>query len=315
MDKKSNVWLFVLLAYGFAWLFWIPDALIAQNVWQAPDGIREFLVSPLNPAPWGPLVAALVVTLRYQGRNGVRNLLKRGLMVRMGRWWLAILLLFPLLIGGALLLGIALGDPVPKFAALAEPVTLPIAFLFIFFLGGPLQEEFGWRGYAFEHLRNRFSALTAAILAGLMWGLWHLPLFFVPRQEFYYNRPLWGLLLTTILVGVILAWFYANTGGSVFAAILGHTMFNWSNYVFPALGMDRAAGLLFVLYFIVVGYILWRYSARTLTGNTAPGRLHKNTARTPGYPIRSAYRSSSVALEVQQLEGDTTARGASQERE
>ena len=64
---------------------------------------------------------------------------------------------------------------------------------------------------------------------------------------------MWGLLLTTILVGIILAWFYANTKGSIFAAMLGHTMFNWSNWVFPALKLDSAALILFGLYFLVVG--------------------------------------------------------------
>ena len=109
------------------------------------------------------------------------------------------------------------------------------------------------------------DALTAAILAGLMWGLWHLPLFFVPRSEDYYNRPLWGLLLTTILVGIILAWFYANTKGSIFAAMVGHTMFNWSNWVFPALKSDSAALILFGLYFLAVVYIIWQYGRKTLT--------------------------------------------------
>jgi membrane protease YdiL (CAAX protease family) len=127
-----------------------------------------------------------------------------------------------------------------------------------------LQEEFGWRGFAFEHLQKKYNALIAAILSGLMWGLWHLPLFFVPRAEDYYNRPVWGLLLTTILVGIILAWIYNNTKGSIFAVMLGHTMFNWSNWVLPALKSDAAALLLFGLYFIVVGYIIWQYGSKTL---------------------------------------------------
>jgi membrane protease YdiL (CAAX protease family) len=186
-------------------------------------------------------------------------------MVRLGKWWWVILLTFPILIGGALAISILLGNPAPEFVALAQPIGLPIALVYIFFLTGPLQEEFGWRGYAFENLRNKYNALTAALLAGLMWGLWHLPLFFVPRAEDYYNRPLWGLLLTTILVGVILAWFYANTKGSIFAAMLGHTMFNWSNWVFPALKSDSAALILFGLYFIVVIYIIWQFGRKTLT--------------------------------------------------
>lgn len=265
MKSRSNVWVFMLMAFGFSWLFWIPEALIAQNIWNASEGVKNFLAGPFNLGPWGPLFAAILVTFMYQGGAGIKELLKRGIMIRLGKWWWIILLTFPILIGGSLALSILFGNSAPEFSALAQPIGLPIALIWIFFLGGPLQEEFGWRGYAFENLRSKHNALTAAILAGLMWGLWHLPLFYVPRAEDYYNRPLWGLLLTTILVGIILAWFYANTKGSVFAAMLGHTMFNWSNWVFPALKSDSAALILFGLYFIVVLYIIWQFGRKTLT--------------------------------------------------
>lgn len=261
---RYDIWLFILIAFGFSWLFWIPDALIAQGVWNAPEEVQSLLASPANPGPWGPLIAAIIVTFVYRGRSGVVELLRRGLMFRLRGWWWVILLTFPVLIGGALALSILLGGPIPEFVALEQPISLPIAFIFIFFLGGPLQEEFGWRGYAFESLRSDYGALTSAIVAGLIWGLWHIPLFFVPRAEYYYNRPLWGLLLTTVLVGIILAWFYVNTNGSVFAVLLGHTMFNWSNWVFPTLGSDSAALILFALYFAVVIFIVWRYGARTM---------------------------------------------------
>ena len=263
MKSKSNVFVFLLIAYGFSWLFWVPEALIAQNIWTAPEGVTNILA--LNLGAWGPLVGAILTTFIFQKGAGVKELLKRGIMFRLGKWWWVVLLTFPVLIGGALALSILLGNPAPEFEALAQPIGLPIALVFIFFLGGPLQEEFGWRGYAFEHLKTTYSALMAAILSGLMWGLWHLPLFFVPRAEDYYNRPMWGLLLTTVLVGIILAWFYANTKGSIFAAMVGHTMFNWSNWVFPALKVDAAALMLFGFYFLAVLYILWQYGAKTLT--------------------------------------------------
>lgn len=265
MKQKSNVWMFMLVAYGFTWLFWIPEALIAQSTWNAPERMKNFLAGPFNLGPWGPLFAAIVVTFMYQGGEGVKNLLKRGLMTRLGRWWWVALLIFPVLIGGSLALSVLLGNPAPEFEALAQPIALPVALVWIFFFSGPLQEEFGWRGYAFENLRNKHDALTAAIISGLMWGLWHLPLFFVPRADDYYNRPVWGLMLTTTLVGIILAWLYANTSGSIFATMLGHAMFNWSNWVFPALKSDSAALILFGLYFIAVVYIIWQYGKKTLT--------------------------------------------------
>jgi hypothetical protein len=263
MKQKNNVWVFMLIAYGFSWLFWVPDALIAQGVWDAPESVDNILA--LNLGAWGPLIGAIATTFIYQRGAGVKEMLKRGLMIRLGKWWWIILLTFPVLIGGSLALSVLLGNPAPEFEALAQPFALPIAFVWIFFLSGPLQEEFGWRGYAFEHLRSKYDALIAAIIAGLMWGLWHLPLFFVPRAEDYYNRPVWGLLLTTVLAGIILAWFYANTKGSIFAAMLGHTMFNWSNWVFPALKSDSAALILFGLYFVAVVFIVWQFGSKTLT--------------------------------------------------
>jgi membrane protease YdiL (CAAX protease family) len=263
MKSSKNILVFVLIAYAFSWLFWVPEALMAQNIWIAPESVKNLLA--LNLGAWGPLVGAIVTTFIYQKGSGVKELLKRGFMVRLGKWWWIILLTFPVLIGGSLALSILLGNPAPEFEALAQPIGLPIALVWIFFRGGPLQEEFGWRGYAFENLRNKYDALMAAIIVGLMWGLWHLPLFFVPRADDYYNRPLWGLLLTTLLVGIILAWFYVNTKGSIFAAMLGHAMFNWSNWVFPALKSDSAALILFGLYFIFVVYIVWRFGRKTLT--------------------------------------------------
>jgi membrane protease YdiL (CAAX protease family) len=269
MEKKSNVLVFVLIAFGFSWLFWIPEALIAQG-WAAPEFVQNFV--DLNLGAWGPLVSALLTTLIYEGGAGLKRMLKSGINVRLGKWWLVGVLIFPVLIGGALGLAILFGATVPDFPAAANaaaagaplPVFLLIALVPIFLTSGPLQEEFGWRGYVFEHLRNQYSALTAAIIAGLLWGGWHAPLFFANRNEPYYTNPAWGLILTTLLTGIILAWIYANTKGSIFAAMLGHAMFNWSNYVFPALDVDAAGLILFGLYGLVVAFIIWKYGAKTL---------------------------------------------------
>lgn len=256
MREKRKVWLFFLAAFGWSWLFWIPTALIARG-WSAPSSLESFLNSPFNLAAWGPLIAALLVTFLEQGTAGVKKLLKRGLDFRFGiAWYLMIFLLFPVLIGGSLLLALLTGEPVPELTVLASPLSIPIAFVYILFLGGPLQEEFGWRGYALERLQERWNALVSSIVVGLVWGAWHLPLFFMPRQEFYYQRPIWGLMLSTTLVSILFTWLYNNTGGSILAALLFHTMFNLSHYTFPTLGSDRASLVLFILLFMAVAIVL-----------------------------------------------------------
>ncbi len=264
MREKQKVWLFFLVAFGWTWLFWIPTALLAAG-WSAPVWLENFLNSPFNLAAWGPFLATLLVTFLERGKTGVKTLLKRGLDFRIGTiWYLVIFLLFPVLIGGALLLAILTGEPVPELPALANPLSIPIAFVYIFFLGGPLQEEFGWRGYALDRLQERGNALAASIIVGLAWGAWHLPLFFMPRQELYYQRPIWGLMLSTTLVSVLFTWLYNNTHGSIFAALLFHTMFNLSHYLFPTLGSDKASQILFLLLFITIAVVLIIWGPRKM---------------------------------------------------
>lgn len=61
----------MLLAYGFSWLFWVPEALIANNLWIAPEGVKNILA--LNLGAWGPLFGAIVATFIYQKGSGLKN--------------------------------------------------------------------------------------------------------------------------------------------------------------------------------------------------------------------------------------------------
>lgn len=256
MSKKLNVWLFFLLAIGWSWLFWIPAALVSQSG-TASTALEKFLLGPYNLGGWGPFVSALLLTYLNDRWRGIKKLFKRGISYRFGAvWYLVIFLLFPVLVGGALLLALLTEEPTQEMVALSNPITIPVAFVYIFFLGGPLQEEFGWRGYALERLQESWNSLVSSIIVGLMWGVWHLPLFFMPRNEFYYQRPIWGLMLSTVLVSILFTWLYNNTGRSVLAALLFHTMFNLSHYLFPTLGSDRASQYFFILLFISVLAVL-----------------------------------------------------------
>jgi hypothetical protein len=82
-------------------------------------------------------------------------------------------------------------------------------------------------------------------------------------EAMFHTIPTRGLMLTTLFVGIILAWIYINTKGSIFAGMLGHAMFNWSSYVFPAFDVDASGPILFGLYFAVFVFILWRYDLKT----------------------------------------------------
>ena len=271
--RWKTLLIYFVVAYGFSWLLWWPQALVARGV--LPESVEQSWGWLFGYAAWGPLLGALAAAWVDDRGAGLKDLLRRGLSLRHnGRWYLAALLLFPLLIGGALLLALALGNPWPANPTLDQTVAgivasgapqqvavvmaLVVGIVFIFFLGGPLQEEFGWRGLLLDRLQRRFNPLAASILTGLAWGFWHLPLFFMPRQEMYYQRPLWGLLLSTVLVSILMTAVYNRTRRSIFVALVMHTSFNWSHYTFPTLEADTASLILFGLLGLACAWAIWR---------------------------------------------------------
>lgn len=255
-------WLFFAIAFGWTWAFWVPVALSENGVIEIPYGVA-WLIADGKPAAWGPLIAAVYIAF-YKGV--MRDLLNSMIRVKFSlRWYLAALLLIPAIVGGAQMIAQFLGAELPVSEALQNPLTLPIAFVWIFFLGGPLQEEAGWRGTSTPMLQTKLGALGASLATGLMWGLWHLPLFYMQREEIYYNQPFWGLIGSTMLLSVLFTWVYSNTGRSLFAAMLMHTTWNWSNFVFPALQSDTGGAAFFVLLIGAVMIIVLRFGPNELS--------------------------------------------------
>jgi membrane protease YdiL (CAAX protease family) len=88
---------------------------------------------------------------------------------------------------------------------------------------GPLSEEIGWRGYALEKLQTRWSALTSSLIVGLVWALWHLPLFMmVGTSQHELGVSFTGLLITLMASSILYTWLYNNTKRSLWSAILLH---------------------------------------------------------------------------------------------
>ncbi|MFB6820230.1 lysostaphin resistance A-like protein [Streptomyces virginiae] len=137
----------------------------------------------LQLTQFGPALAVAAVALLWPGR--VRDRLAGTLPTRgdgpadhetrlPSSGNRAALLLTPALItalsaGGAVLTSGSL--PVADPRALAHPLTLLVTAQLI----GACAEEIGWRCYLQPLLRTRFGPVTASVLVGTAWGLWHVP--------------------------------------------------------------------------------------------------------------------------------------------
>ncbi len=267
MTFSKHLALFLSVTFIWSWGFWLIPYLHANGV-VLPGFLLGFAAENGSPAAWGPMIGAIVAATASGGWRAVLSLLKRGISFRFGwRWYLAIFTIFPLIIGISVIIELLAGGTLPPSEAMQNSAIIPIAFVFILLLGGPLQEEFGWRGTLLDPLQDRLSALWASLIVGFVWGIWHIPLFHIPNDTSYYDRPLWGLLVTTMMISVLFTWIYNNTNRSIAAVLVFHTMFNLSHYVFPVIGMDTAALALFVLQLGAAAVIVFIYGARTLVRN------------------------------------------------
>jgi len=257
-SDTRNLILYFLIAFAFTWVFWIPEAL-AMRGRLGSSTLVEFFLGPNNPAAWGPLVAAFSLTYLNEGVEEVISLLKRAVDIRFAKvWWIPTVLLFPLIYGGALFIAKLSGEVIPEKFWLTSPFLIVVYFIQILLTGGPLQEEFGWRGYALPRLQVRFNALISSVILGVFWSLWHIPYFFIGGEVVYHY--IWGHLLSSILISILITWLFNNTGGSILVALISHNMFNVSNVLFPAL--ETHVGSLFYLIFIIATVIavviIWR---------------------------------------------------------
>ena len=219
---------FFALTFGWTWGLWAAVILIGPSAPRLSGAL--FLASA-----FGPGVAAFVTVLAFEGKAGFAHWLRRCLRWRLNWEWYALALFAaPLAMGSALGLHAALGGTISPMPVQGPVLIIIAQIAVITVLGGPLGEEFGWRGHALPALTNLWGWRWAAVLIGVVWGLWHLPLFWMPGTA-QGELPMGLFLASTVALSVIFARLSVNTQFSVLPAILLHGAINWSALVLPVL--------------------------------------------------------------------------------
>jgi|WetSurMetagenome_2_1015567.scaffolds.fasta_scaffold15383_2 uncharacterized protein len=185
-----------------------------------------------------PTLSASFLALAMEGWHGLGDLFRRLVRWNFGfRWYALVLIGLPLL--GWLITRFTGSHPLKDISTPALLLMLLINLL----VTGPLGEELGWRGYALPRLLGRFSPFKASLILGILWGVWHLPSFFVSAMvQARLSLPLF--LLNAICLSFLASWLFMNTGGSVLITILLHYM---ANFCVSVLGVPIPAFTLLLL--------------------------------------------------------------------
>lgn len=215
--KQHAFIVFVVLAVLISWFPWFTTG-------------TGFLV-------FGPSIAGSIVISMTSGKEGLRDMWQRARRWRVDfHWWAIALFLSGLILLFSIAINmIFLGGEIPSFAFLKQEwYLIPLVFL-ITMIGGPLGEEFGWRGFALPNLQRKWGAMAASIIIGVVWALWHLPLFFqsdtIHAQIGLELLPVY--VIGEIVLSIIMTWVYNKTASSLLVG--GIILHNADNFWATAL--------------------------------------------------------------------------------
>ena len=257
--QKSDLLKFFILTFAISWLFFLPRILADNNLAAIPANLL-FLNSF---AAFGPFIAAFWLTYRAKGLDGMKTLWKRGWDFSFDKKWLLVILLIPTVISVLTILVANLLGVQIQWDLAPLPLSFAVPIFFIIFLTQALPEEYGWRGYALDRLQLRWNALTASLVLGFFWGLWHLPLHFMvgTTQEII---PIHEFILKQMVGAIFYTWIYNNTNRNMFLAILLHAVWNVSGGLFPYWVTGQGRWINFGVELTIAVIIILVYGASTL---------------------------------------------------
>lgn len=215
---------FFVIAFVLAWLIEVPLALSANGI--LPKLPLLAYAIAIAVATFAPTAAAFIVTGLTEGKVGVVRLLRRYVQWRVGiQWYLFVLIGIPIIV---LLGAVVVPGAATSFNPVVAPLlaAYPLALLTTFFLGGPLGEEPGWRGFALPRLQSAMGPLRGSVILGVLWALWHFPLFWsgVWTPLSIPNMVMFIVMITALTI--IMSWVFNHAKGSVLITMLMHASFN-----------------------------------------------------------------------------------------
>ena len=252
-SKLQTGTLFILFTFLITWGVNIPLALASHHM--ISFSVPRWLESA---STFSPGIVAIVMTLIQSGKMSLKKLLLKIIKWRVNIKWYAFALIVPLLAVSASLVIYHLTF---RQAVDTSEWYLPLILLFIFLPFSPLWEEIGWRGFLLPLLQAKFSPLFAALILGLIWGIWHIPMYLVHNPEgARTGQFLVFFILGTIPLTILFAWLFNKTGGSLFITIFFHSAINASFTLFSKIPTGELRPFIFcmIAFTIIALLIVWK---------------------------------------------------------
>jgi CAAX protease family protein len=249
--QRHAIAAYFVLAFAISWGTSLatmgPKFLSGEPLERLADALPSLVGMML-----GPFLSGVLLTWIVDGAAGVRELFGRmGRWKVSGRWWLAALLLFPVVLLVVLfaLTGVISSYFIPGFAFVGIPYGLLAGWF----------EETGWTGFATPRIQLKWGALATGLLLGFIHGVWHIAADYMGSSGamgaywFTHFAAMW--LVGLMALRVITVWIYNRTG-SLLLAQLTHATFTGSLITLTPTPIDPANETTWYLVFAVAIWIV-----------------------------------------------------------
>jgi membrane protease YdiL (CAAX protease family) len=257
--RKTAV-VFTVLALGFAVVYWAAVTMSRSGALpfsMENDGFAR--ASMPGTVIWlvfrdfGPALAAVIALAVCRGRAALGDL-GRSLL----RWrvpgWLYVAAWFGLVLN----IGVVIAGYATASLHFDPSAFAPAKFVLLFFvmaaIDGPLGEEIGWRGVLLPELLRLMSPLGAALIVGVVWYAWHVPLY-AADDKLPSLADHATFLYTCIALSVIMTWFFLKSRGSTLLMIYLHDAFNYSTFLrfklFPKIGTSPLPTYVYIVLLLI----------------------------------------------------------------
>ena len=230
-QEERSPFKFFALVFVYSWGWWIPIILLGLH----KQGLTVYTPMALIGG-FAPLAAALTLVVRRHGWREGWTFIRQAFDFRTKPLFYLLALAVPMAVAAvahylAPVFGLQVADVL--FPEGVNPWLMLVPYFFFTLLVGGGQEEFGWRGYAQQPLQERYGIIKASMLIGVVWGVWHLPLWVFPDAQGAYSAV--AFIIHTTAVSLVYGFLYNASGKKLIIPLFFHAMWNAAPPLFPFL--------------------------------------------------------------------------------
>lgn len=237
-----------------SWLLWGCVAIsgklgISFLTFGSPMGTLLYVFGGISPA-----ICEIVLQKKNSTKEEFKEFIRSIVSPKHSIW------MYVYAIGGAMAIQ---GIPVLfHLSEVKQPLYMGFLMIVPMIIGGGV-EEIGWRGLLQPQLEEKYSHIVAAISVGIIWAVWHLPLWFIDGTNQQKMSFLWFCINTIMLSFFIGSVTYVSK--SIFMAIIAHASINAFWEVMAATQKIIPSIILMFFVIIVTMMIDYLYGRRKVT--------------------------------------------------